>query len=78
MYVDDFKMAGPQKNLAQEWSTLRARLKIPGHAKDDEKITKSNLPHVSVGPPGDGITYVNDDGKAEHFASRRFGIAWSP
>ena len=26
--VDDFKMAGPQKNLAQGWSMLRTRLKI--------------------------------------------------
>ena len=34
-----------------------------GHAKGDEKVTKSDLPHVSVGLPGDGITYVNDDGK---------------
>ena len=32
-------------------------------AKGDEKVTKSDLPHVSVGLPGDGITYVNDDGK---------------
>ena len=24
---------------------------------------KSDLPHVSAGLPGDGITYVNDDGK---------------
>ena len=31
--------------------------------KGDEKIAKSDLPHVSVGLPGDGITYVNDDGK---------------
>ena len=30
-----------------------------GHAK----VAKSDLPHVSVGLPGDGITYVNDDGK---------------
>ena len=28
VYVDDFKMAGPQKNLAQGWSMLRTRLKI--------------------------------------------------
>ena len=28
VYVDDFKMAGPQKNLAQAWSMLRTRLKI--------------------------------------------------
>ena len=28
MYVDDFKMAGAQKNLAQGWSMLRTRLKI--------------------------------------------------
>ena len=34
-----------------------------GYSKGDEKIAKSDLPHVSVGLPGDGITYVNDDGK---------------
>ena len=34
-----------------------------GHAKSDEKVAKSDLPHVSVGLPGDGTTYVNDDGK---------------
>ena len=34
-----------------------------GHAKDDEGVVKSDLPHVSAGLPGDGITYVNDDGK---------------
>ena len=34
-----------------------------GYSKGDEKVTKSDLPHVSVGLPGDGITYVNDDGK---------------
>ena len=34
-----------------------------GHSKGDEKVAKSDLPHVSVGLPGDGITYVNDDGK---------------
>ena len=28
VYVDDFKMAGPKKNLAQGWSMLRTRLKI--------------------------------------------------
>ena len=28
VYVDGFKMAGPQKNLAQGWSMLRTRLKI--------------------------------------------------
>ena len=28
VYVDDFKMAGPQKNLAQGWSMLHTRLKI--------------------------------------------------
>ena len=34
-----------------------------GYSKGDEKVAKSDLPHVSVGLPGDGITYVNDDGK---------------
>ena len=34
-----------------------------GHAKDDEEVVKSDLPHVSAGLPGDGITYVNDDGR---------------
>ena len=34
-----------------------------GHAKDDEEVAKSDLPHVSAGLPGDGITYINDDGK---------------
>ena len=34
-----------------------------GHAKDDEGIAKSDLPHVSAGLLGDGKTYVNDDGK---------------
>ena len=31
-----------------------------GHAKGDGKVKK---PDVSAGRPGDGITYVNDDGK---------------
>ena len=34
-----------------------------GHSKSEEKVAKSDLPHVSVGLPGHGITYVNDDGK---------------
>ena len=34
-----------------------------GHAKDDEEVVKSDLPHVSAGLPGDGVTHVNDDGK---------------
>ena len=34
-----------------------------GHTKGDGKVKKSDLPHVSAGLPGDGITYVNDDGK---------------
>ena len=34
-----------------------------GHAKDDDGVVKSNLPHVSAGLPGDGVTYINDDGK---------------
>ena len=40
-----------------------AKGKGDGHAKDDEEVVKSDLPHVSAGLPGDGITYVNDDGK---------------
>ena len=27
-----------------------------GYSKGDEKVAKSDLPHVSVGLPGDGIT----------------------
>ena len=34
-----------------------------GHAKGDEEVVKPDLPHVSAGLPGDGITYVNNDGR---------------
>ena len=34
-----------------------------GHAMDNEEVVKPGLPHVSAGLPGDGVTYVNDDGK---------------
>ena len=34
-----------------------------GHTNGDGKVKKPDLPHVSAGLPGDGITYVNDDGK---------------
>ena len=34
-----------------------------GHAKGDDEVTKPDLPHVSAGLPGDGVTYINDDGK---------------
>ena len=34
-----------------------------GHDKDDKEALKFDLPHVSDGLPGDGVTYVNDDGK---------------
>ena len=35
VYVDDFKRAGPQKNLAQGWSMLRTRLKIEPETRLD-------------------------------------------
>ena len=34
-----------------------------GHKEDDEDVVKSDLPHVSDGLPGDGKTYINDDGR---------------
>ena len=34
-----------------------------GHAKGDEEVVKPDLPHASAGLPGDGITYINDDGR---------------
>ena len=40
-----------------------SKWKGDGHKEDDEDIVKSDLPHVSDGLPGDGITYINDDGK---------------
>ena len=40
-----------------------SRGKGDGHAKGDEEVVKPDLPHVSAGLPGDGITYINDDGR---------------
>ena len=34
-----------------------------GYAKGDEEVVKPDLPHVSAGLPGDGITHINDDGR---------------
>ena len=40
-----------------------SRGKGDGHAKGDEEVVKPDLPHASAGLPGDGVTYVNDDGR---------------
>ena len=58
-------LAGDRGNHAGEEDARpsSSKGKGDGHAKSEEKVAKSDLPHVSVGLPGDGITYVNDDGK---------------
>ena len=44
-------------------SSSRGKGKGDGHAKSDEEVVKPDLPHVSAGLPGDGVTYINNDGR---------------
>ena len=60
----EFPIGDPGGHIGGEDARpISSKGKGDGHAKDDEEVVKSDLPHVSAGLPGDGVTHVNDDGK---------------
>ena len=61
VYVDDFKMAGPQQNLAQGWSMLRRHLKIePETGLDMYLCCNQSRGNVTLGN-GHRVTTVTYD-----------------